>query len=116
MTRARLVRFRRLRIALAFLCLTAVLPLTALGQTAACCRTGEVVNAEGTPVANASILDASGKLLAKTAADGSFSVPANVTRIEVAAAHFAPVYATTSESAPVRVVVQRPLETVVVSA
>lgn len=98
------------------MCFMALLPLAANGQTAVCCRTGKVVNAEGATVADASILDASGKLLAKTAADGSFSVPANVTRIEVVAAHFAPIFANTSESAPVRVVVQRPLETVVVSA
>jgi outer membrane receptor protein involved in Fe transport len=97
--------------AVGLFCLAALLASTAYSQ-----KTGRVVNAEGAPVAGASILDAGGKWLAKTAADGSFSVPANVTRVEVVAAHFAPVFANTSASGPVRVVVQRPLETVVVSA
>ncbi|MGH9588243.1 MAG: TonB-dependent receptor [Acidobacteriaceae bacterium] len=108
--------FRRLKMAAMVVCLAAVMPLAAAGQSSGCCRTGKVVNADGAPVAEASILDASGILLTKTTADGSFSVPAGVTRVEVVATHFAPVFASTNASAPVRVVVERPLETVVVSA
>lgn len=85
-------------------------------QNAECCRTGQVVDAQGAPVTGATVLDASGKKLAVTGADGKFSVPDNVTRVEVVSAHLAPAYATTSSEGPVRIVLQRPLETVTVSA
>lgn len=88
----------------------------AFGQGAACCRAGTVVNAEGAPVAGASVLDASGKTLTTTAADGTFSVPNDVTRVEVVSEHMAPVFASTEAARSVRIVLERPLETVVVSA
>jgi outer membrane receptor protein involved in Fe transport len=108
--------FRRLGTAAGTLCLSAALSSAALAQPAICCRTGEVVNAEGVPVAGASLLDASGNLLTRTASDGRFSVPATVIRVEVMATHAAPVFATLSAGSATRIVVKRPLETVVVSA
>ncbi|MFZ0663404.1 MAG: TonB-dependent receptor [Acidobacteriaceae bacterium] len=116
MTRAVVATFRRFKTAAGALCLAATLSFPALAQPASCCRTGEVVNAEGAPVAGASVLDASGKLLTTTASDGTFSVPSNVSRVEVVAPHAAPVFAAMNAAAPARIVVERPLETVVVSA
>src|ERR1700756_2410590 len=101
-------------ILLGTLCL---LPLNfLLGQNIGCCRTGKVVNAEGAPVAGASVLDSSGKLLTTTGADGTFSVPDDVARVEIVAEHMAPMYADTFAGIQTRIVVQRPLETVIVSA
>lgn len=94
----------------------ALLSTAAFAQSAAGSRAGKVVNAEGVPVAGARVLDASGKLLTTTAADGTFSVPADVGRIEIVTAHAAPVFAATAADQPVRIVVERPLETVTVSA
>lgn len=79
-------------------------------------RSGKVVNAEGAPVVGASVLNVAGKLLTKTAADGTFSVAENVKRVEVVAAHSLPVFADLSAETPARIVVERPLETVMVSA
>ena len=79
-------------------------------------NTGKVVNAEGAPVAGASVLSVEGKLLTKTAADGTFSVAENVRRVEVVASHAVPVLADLNAEAPTRIVVERPLETVMVSA
>lgn len=87
-----------------------------LAQDASCCRTGKVVNAQGAPVADAQILDSAGNPLTITAADGTFSVQSDVTRVEVVAAHMAPVFTATLADRPVRITVQRPLETVIVSA
>lgn len=98
------------------LALIAMLAAPLSGQNAPCCRTGKIVNAEGAPVAGASVLDATGGLLTTTATDGSFSVPASVSRVEVVAAHMAPAFADTLADRPVRIVLERPLETVVVSA
>jgi len=105
-------------VAWAVLCLAAIFSALqpALAQKPACCRTGRVVNAEGVPVAGASVLDAEGKSLTVTAADGTFSVPADITRVEIVAEHMAPESADLPASGPVRIVLERPLETVTVSA
>jgi outer membrane receptor protein involved in Fe transport len=79
-------------------------------------KTGKVVNAEGAPVAGASVLNLAGELLTKTLADGTFSVPESVKRVEVVSAHSVPVFADLSAETPARIVVERPLETVTVSA
>ena len=52
--------------------------------------TGNVVDARNQPVAGAQILGSGGELLATTAADGSFTVPAGSGRVQIAAAHFEP--------------------------
>jgi outer membrane cobalamin receptor len=111
---AAIFRLSRL-IAFAVFCLVAM-DAAAFAQSAACCRTGKVVTAAGAPVAGASVLDDTGKPLTTTAADGMFSVPADVARVEVVAAHAAPVFADTRADGPVRIVLERPLETVIVSA
>lgn len=100
----------------AFVWLAAMFAASAPAQGANCCRTGKVVNAEGSPVAGASVLDAAGKKLTTTAQDGTFSVPDKITRVEIVAAHLAPVYADTEANGQVRIVLERPLETVIVSA
>jgi outer membrane receptor protein involved in Fe transport len=87
-----------------------------IGQSAACCHTGKVVNAEGAPIAGASVLDATGRLLTKSAPDGTFSVAANVTQVEIVEVHMAPVFADLVANRPARIVLERPLETVIVSA
>lgn len=110
MTRTRVAGFRWLR-AVGLFCLAAVLASTAVAQ-----KTGKVVNAEGAPVANASILSVEGKPLTKTATDGTFSVPENVNRVEVVTEHNVPVFADLTAGEPARIVVERPLETVTVSA
>jgi outer membrane cobalamin receptor len=99
-----------------FLTIVAMFAGPLYGQDVPCCRTGKVVNAEGAPIAGASVLDAMGKPLTVSAADGSFSVPDDVTRVEVVAAHMAPAFVDTLADRPVRIVLERPLETVVVSA
>ncbi len=110
MTKAKVAGFRWWRAAGVF-CLAAMLAVAAFAQ-----NTGKVVNAEGAPVAGASVLSVAGKLLATTAADGTFSVPENVTRVEVVAAHSVPVLADLNAETLARIVVERPLETVIVSA
>ena len=102
--------------AVGFLALVVILAVPLLGQNAACCRTGKIVNAEGAPIAGASVLDDTGKPLTISAADGTFSVPANVSRVEIVANHLVPVFADMPAGKPARIVLQRPLETVVVSA
>lgn len=98
-----------------FCCLTA-LPQFLAAQNLPSSRSGKVVNAEGAGVAGAVILDAQGEPIATTSLDGSFSVPAAVTRIEVHAAHMAPVAADLPASGAARIIVQRPLENINVSA
>lgn len=110
------IRVRRLLKTAGLLCCLALLAAPVFAQNAACCRTGRVVDAQGAPVAGAMVLDASGKKLTATAADGTFSVADDVTRVEVVSAHLVPAYVATSSEGPVRIVLQRPLETVTVSA
>ena len=113
--RASVAMFRLVRlVAPGVFCVLALTQLS--GQSSSCCRTGKVVNAEGAPIAGASVLDSTGKMLATTAADGTFSVASDVAQVEIVAPHAAPVFADTSSTGPVRIVLERPLETVVVSA
>ncbi|HTY84497.1 MAG TPA: TonB-dependent receptor plug domain-containing protein, partial [Silvibacterium sp.] len=77
---------------------------------------GKVVDARREPLGGSTILDSSGKLLATSAADGSFTVPAGTAEIEVRNAHYVTSIVPISGSGPLTVVLERPLETVVVSA
>ncbi|MBT9332234.1 TonB-dependent receptor [Paracidobacterium acidisoli] len=102
---------------LAFLCaLTASLPAHAWQTPAAEQIEGHVVDAKGAPIADAQVLDTGGRALATTAADGGFEVPAATRVINVEASHFAPATVTIVTGTPLRVVLERPLETVVVTA
>jgi hypothetical protein len=78
--------------------------------------TGNVVDARNQPVAGAQILGSAGELLATTAADGSFTVPAGSGRVQVAAAHFEPTSVDLNGPSPVHVLLEHPLESVTVTA
>lgn len=108
--------FRPLCLAALFVAFIYAQSMLLHAQNMPCCRMGRVVNAEGAPVANADIFDASGKRLAVTNADGLFAVPMDIHRIEVVAAHSAPAFTVMAATGQTRVVLQRPLETVIVSA
>jgi outer membrane receptor protein involved in Fe transport len=78
--------------------------------------TGNVVDARNLPVAGAQILGSGGELLATTATDGSFSVPAGSGRVQVTAAHFEPTSVEMTGPSPVHVLLEHPLESVTVTA
>jgi outer membrane receptor protein involved in Fe transport len=77
---------------------------------------GKVVDARGEPVEGAQILDNAGKVLATSAADGSFTMPAETGTVNVVAPHFAPSTFPLEGTSPVRIILNRPLENVVVTA
>ncbi|MBV8672927.1 MAG: TonB-dependent receptor, partial [Acidobacteriaceae bacterium] len=77
---------------------------------------GKVVDARNEPLAGSTISDPSGKLLATAGADGSFTIPADTAEIAVGNAHYVTVKVVVSGTAPITVVLERPLETVMVSA
>jgi outer membrane receptor protein involved in Fe transport len=77
---------------------------------------GKVVDAHGDPVAEASVFDTANQLLAVTAADGSFEIPAGTREVEVSSAHFAPLTVPIHGTGPLHIVLERPLESVMVSA
>jgi outer membrane receptor protein involved in Fe transport len=83
---------------------------------------GKVTDAGGRPISGATILDATGHVLATTREDGSFEVSRNVTAIEVSDPHFmtesvtVPASAQNAIPAPLNIVLERPLETVTVTA
>jgi len=77
---------------------------------------GNVVDARGTPLPDSTIADASGKKLATTGADGMFEVQAGTPEIEVSNPHYVTLRVPISGTAPLTVVLERPLETVMVSA
>jgi len=77
---------------------------------------GKVVDARGEPLAGSTVSDAAGKELATTGADGAFEVPAAVSEIEVRNAHYVTAKVPILGPGPLTVVLERPLETVVVSA
>jgi len=76
---------------------------------------GKVSDAAGKPIAGAAILDGAGHTLAITTSDGVFAIPQSVTRIQVADPHYAPLVVAVRE-APLNIVLDRPLETVTVTA
>jgi outer membrane receptor protein involved in Fe transport len=115
MTNANAAMFRLMRV-LGLSCFMVIFSAAAFAQEAACCRLGKVVDAAGVPVAGAHVLDSTGKQLTTTSTDGTFSVSDDVTRVEIVAEHVAPMFADTFRGIQTRIVVQRPLETVVVSA
>ena len=78
--------------------------------------TGNVVDARNLPVAGAQILGSGGELLATTAADGSFTVPAGSGRVQITAAHFEPTSVELNGPYPVHVLLEHPLESVTVTA
>jgi outer membrane receptor protein involved in Fe transport len=85
-------------------------------QQSAAQVSGFVVDARGEPVAGAQILDNRAELLGVTAADGSFTIPATAGAIDIVAAHFAPKTLTIEGPGPLRVALDRPFESITVSA
>jgi len=77
---------------------------------------GTVVDARNQPVAGAQISDTAGQLLATTAADGSFTVPAGTSHVQIIAPHFEPTSTNLEGPSPVHVLLEHPLESVVVTA
>lgn len=106
---------------LLLICVLGLWPgIPAEAQTAATRVSGTVVDARGNPVRGAEILDGRGKLLATSAANGSFLLPAGSGPITVMARHYAPVTVPIAgegeAGGPLRVVLDRPLESVTVTA
>jgi outer membrane receptor protein involved in Fe transport len=77
---------------------------------------GAIVDARNQPVAGAQIFGSAGQLLGTTAADGTFTVPAGSGRVRIVAAHFEPTTVNLAGPSPVQVLLEHPLESVVVTA
>jgi outer membrane receptor protein involved in Fe transport len=103
---------RRALILLALLSCTFALRSRAQQSTV----TGTIVDAHNLPVAGAQITAIGGQLLGTTAADGSFTVPAGSGRVQVIAAHFEPTFVNFDGPSPVHVLLEHPMERVVVTA
>ncbi len=84
--------------------------------TAAGAISGTIVDARNQPVAGAQIIDTAGQLLATTTADGSFTVPAGTNRVQIIAPHFESTSVNLEGPSPVQVLLEHPLESVVVTA
>jgi len=104
--------FRSCRCVLTLLAWVALLPVQAQRSGIS----GTIVDARNAPVAGAQISDGSGKLLATTGADGSFTVPAGTTRVQITASHFEPTTADVEGPSPVQLLLEHPLESVTVTA
>ena len=76
---------------------------------------GRVTDADGKAVAGAAIHDDAGRLLATSGIDGMFEFSGGPHTVQVSGAHFVPVTVTISSSS-LKIVLKRPLETVVVTA
>jgi outer membrane receptor protein involved in Fe transport len=77
---------------------------------------GSVTNAHGDPIAGARITDMAGHRLAVSGTDGGFTLAHPPAQIEVTATHYVAAVVTVPSGQPLRVVLDRPLETVVVTA
>ncbi len=77
---------------------------------------GTVRDAHGEPVAAATISDLSGKTLATTGADGAFTLEQAPAQIEVTASHYLTAVVNVQPGQALSVVLERPLETVTVTA
>ena len=105
-----------------YCCLCAALLVPALLHAQPGTIQGTVTDAAGKPVAGATIRDRAGHILATTTGAGSFEIPRNTAAIEVSDPHFVPVSMTipaaaqSSPPAPLSIVLDRPLETVTVTA
>jgi outer membrane receptor protein involved in Fe transport len=86
------------------------------GQAQQATVTGTIVDARNQPVAGAQIIGSGGQLLGTTDADGSFTVPAGSGRVQITAAHFEPTSVNMDGPSPVHVLLEHPMERVVVTA
>jgi outer membrane receptor protein involved in Fe transport len=78
--------------------------------------TGNIVDAHNLPVAGAQIIGSGGQLLGTTGADGSFTVPVGSGQVQITAAHFEPTSVNMDGPSPVHVLLEHPMERVVVTA
>lgn len=92
-----------------------ILPVWAQASAAGS-LSGTIVDARNVPVAGAQILGPTGDLLATSAADGSFTVPSSAGRVQLVARHFEPSSVTLVGPSPVHLLLEHPLESVVVTA
>jgi len=105
-----------------YCCLCAALLVPALLHAQPWTIQGTVTDAAGKPVAGATIQDRAGHILATTTDAGTFEIPRDTAAIEVSDPHFVPVSMTipaaeqSSPAAPLNIVLDRPLETVTVTA
>jgi outer membrane receptor protein involved in Fe transport len=99
------------------LCVLLLLPVSLLAQSPGSVP-GRVIDAAGRPVAGAEVRDFSGRLLATTSDTGGFAIEAGIRSIQVSDAHFVTVTVTVGNITGSRfeVVLDRPLETVTVTA
>lgn len=77
---------------------------------------GTVTNAQGVPLAGATITDMAGHRLAVSGDDGGFVLTRPPAQVEVTATHYVAAVVTIVPNQPLRVVLRQPLETVVVTA
>jgi outer membrane receptor protein involved in Fe transport len=77
---------------------------------------GTVVDIQGKPITGAKVTDAVGHILAISDANGSFALSAGITRIQVAAAHYVPISLPVPSGTPFQIILDQPLESVVVTA
>src|SRR5271157_5482551 len=73
---------------------------------------GKVVDARGAPLAQSTILDPSGHVLATTGVDGASQIPQGIPEVQVSNPHYVTVTVLISDTAPLTVGLERPLETV----
>lgn len=77
---------------------------------------GQVQNAHGAPISDATISDMGGHRLATSTADGRFSLSAPPEQVEVIARHYVAAVVTIPSSGELHVTLRQPLETVTVTA
>jgi outer membrane receptor protein involved in Fe transport len=85
-------------------------------QAAAVNLRGKVVDARGSPLAQSTIFDPSGHVLATSGVDGAFQIPRGIPEVQVSNPHYVTVTVPILGTAPLTVILERPLETVIVSA
>ena len=97
-----------------------LLPVCAQAQSGSI--QGEVTDASGKPIAGAEVLDSAGHLLGTTTPSGSFEIPRSAGTVQISDPHFVtvsmaiPVFTEKSSATPWTIVLDRPLETVTVTA
>jgi outer membrane receptor protein involved in Fe transport len=91
-------------------------PSLSPGQAQQGTLSGTIVDVRNQPVAGAQIVGSGGEVLATTATDGSFTVPAGSGRVQIISPHFEPESINLEGPSPVHVLLEHPLESVTVTA
>jgi outer membrane receptor protein involved in Fe transport len=111
-----LAAFSRTRCCALLLSALLLLPTLSPGQAQQATISGTIVDVRNEPVAGAQIVGSGGQVLATTAADGSFTVPAGSGRVQIISSHFEPTSVTLAGPSPVQLLLEHPLESVTVTA